>query len=77
MHVMHSKHENMAAGVEGSSKCRKFEKLRVCLGRDEGKNKKCRPCKSRKEETVEKMGPNGCPGKTGEGDIGHFYANNI
>ena len=26
---------------------------------------------------MEKMGPNGCPGKTGEGDTGHFYANNI
>ena len=37
-------------------------------GREERKNKKCRPCKSRKEETVEKMGANGCPGNPQKGD---------
>ena len=62
MHVRHCKQINMAVEVEGSSKCRKCEKLRVGLGTDERKKEKCRPCKSRKEETVEKMGPNGWPG---------------
>ena len=53
------KHEEMAADVEGSSKCRKCERGKVWLGREERKNNKCRPCKSRKVETVEKMGPIG------------------
>ena len=37
--------------------------VRTDLGRGERKNKKCRPGKSRKEENIEKMGPNGWPGK--------------
>ena len=37
------------------------------LGRDERVNKKRRPGKSRKEETVEKMEPNGCPGTQKKG----------
>ena len=67
MHVRHCKHINMAAEVEGSSACRKCEKLRVGLGRDERKKKKCRPGKSRKEETVEKMGQNGGQGSQERG----------
>ena len=48
----------MAADVEGSMRCRKCESGKFVLA----KNKKCRPGKNRKEETVEKMGPNGWPG---------------
>ena len=53
MHERHCKHE---------IKCRKCERGKFVLGRDERKKKKCRPGKSRKQENMEKMGPNGCPG---------------
>ena len=58
----------MAADVEGSMRCRKCESGKFVLARKEGKNKKCRPGKNRKEENVEKMGPNGWPGNPGKGD---------
>ena len=45
------------------------EKPKLVLGRKERKNKKCRLGKSRKLETVEKMGRKGCPGTTERGDI--------
>ena len=63
MHVRQCKHEEMGADVEGSSKCGKCERGKVLLGREERKNQKCRPGKSRKQEIVEKMGAIGWPGK--------------
>ena len=74
---MHSEHEEMAAQVEGSMKCRKCERGKVLLGRDERKIKECRAGKSRKEESVEKMGPNGWPWNPEKGDIRRFSAFNI
>ena len=47
------------------------------LGREERKYKKCGANKSRKQEIVEKMGPNGWAGKTAKGEKGHFQRINI
>ena len=51
--------------------------VRVGLGKDERENKKRHPGKSRKEENLEKMGPNGCLGKPENGDMRRFSAFNI
>ena len=58
----------MLKGAFNKFQFSKCERGKFVLGREERKNKKCSPGKSRKEETVEKMGPNGWPGNPGKGD---------